>query len=155
MSAAVAKIDVRQLSMREKVIRAEQEMLAYGEPVEVPVTHHFANKGTKHGAYGREITIPAGTLLTGKIHKTEQINVLLAGVIRVSTENGIERMVAPRVIVSPAGTKRIAYTETEVRWLTFHATSNTDLEKIEGEFIAQSEHEYLDFVRALEAPCPG
>lgn len=142
--------EFRGLTMREKVLLAEREMRAHGTPVEIPVTHHFANRGTEDGAYAREIAIPKWSMVTGKIHKTEQINVLLEGVIHVSTENGIERMVGPRVLVSPAGTKRIAITETDVRWLTFHATRETDLEKIEEHFIAQTEQEYLDFMRCLE-----
>lgn len=124
------------LTMREKVLRAERYMVEHGDPVEIPVVHHFANRGTVHGAYAREIVIPADTLLTGRQHKTEQINVLLSGVIHVTAGDGVvERMEGPRVVVSPAGTKRLALTETECRWLTFHATKEADLEKIEAQFI--------------------
>lgn len=137
-------------AMRAKVHAAEREMLAHGVPVEIPVREYFANKGTKHGVYAREITIPADSIVTGKIHKTEQINFLLEGEISVLTECGMERFSAPATIVSPAGTKRIAYTHTKVVWTTVHATEETETDKIEAYFIAQTEQEYLAFTRQIE-----
>lgn len=143
-------VEIGSLSMREKVRLAEREMVERGAPVEIPVRHYFANAGTRRGVYAREVTIPKGALVTGKIHKTEQINILSKGEMSVLTDEGIKRVQAPFTIVSPAGTKRIALAHTECVWTTIHATEETDLEKIEGEFIAQSEQEYLDFVRGLE-----
>lgn len=139
--------------MREKVRRAEHEMLERGERVEIPVEHIFSD-----GVYARKITIPAGTVLTGKIHKRENLNFLLEGEMSVLTEEGVRRVGAGFMVVSPPGTKRIAYTHTQCIWVTVHGTRETDLEKIEAEFIAQSEEEYLDFVKALaleEVPCLG
>lgn len=133
------------MSMRSKVELAERVMKARGEPVEIPVRHHFSD-----GVYAREIRIPAGTLLTGKIHKRANLNILSAGEMSVLTERGVERVRAPFTVVSPAGTKRIAYAHTEVVWTTIHGTQETDIEKIEAEFIAQSEAEFLSYARALE-----
>ncbi len=144
---------------RDMVIRAENEMRERGVPVDIPVTHRFANKGTKRGVYAREIAIPAGTMLTGHIHKYEQINFLLKGAISVLMEDGRVKLIeAPATVVSPAGTKRIAYTHTDVVWTTVHATENEDLKLIEAECIAHTEQEFLDFVKALplkEAACLG
>lgn len=131
--------------LREKIKQAEALMKAHGEPVEIPVRHYFSD-----GVYAREITIPAGTILTGHIHKRENLNFLLKGEITVSTDDGMKRLVAPATIVSPPGTKRIAYTHTEVVWTTVHGTSERDLEKIEATFIAKSENEFLSYVRSLE-----
>ena len=144
------------LDLRDKVRQAEVIMRDHGIPVEIPAVHHFANKGTKRGIYAREIRIPAGTLLTGKIHKYEQVNILSYGEIEVLTERGVVLARAPFTIVSPPGTKRIAYAHTDCVWTTIHATDETELDRIEAEFIAQSEADYLDFVRLLpEAVCPG
>lgn len=141
--------------MREQVSHAEEMMRSYGEPVEIPTRHHFANPGTPRGVYAREITIPAGTVLTGKIHKYAQINILSKGDISVLTEEGIVRVQAPFTIVSPAGTKRIAYAHEECVWTTIHGTELTDLEEIEAQFIAQTEQEYLDFARLIEKKEPA
>lgn len=123
------------------VFEAERHMRECGEPVVIPTYHHHGG-----GVYAREIVIPADTVLTGHIHKKENLNLLVSGVIHVSTENGVQRLVGPTWVVSPPGTKRIAWTETEVRWATFHATEETDLQKIEQTFIAKTEQEFLDYV---------
>ena len=44
----------------EQIRQLEEAMLAAGETVEPPVEHHWAD-----GVYGREMFIPAGTLLYG------------------------------------------------------------------------------------------
>lgn len=129
---------------RADVQRAETLMRERGEHVEIKVRHFYSD-----GVYGREITIPAGTILTGKIHKKENMNFLLKGEISVLTESGVQKLCAPATVVSPPGTKRIAYTHTEVIWTTVHGTHERDLEKIEAEFIAQSEQEWLAYSQAL------
>lgn len=139
--------------MREKVQRAEAVMLTMPQ-LELPVKHHFS-----YGVYARELFIPKGTTLTGKIHKYEQLNILSQGEISVLTEEGVKRVKAPFHIVSPAGTKRIAYAHEDCVWTTVHGTDEKDLEKIESIFIAQTEQEYLEFCKALELkgeqPCLG
>jgi quercetin dioxygenase-like cupin family protein len=152
LTVFVGKHDV---PMREKVHRAEELMRQHGNAVDIPVNHHFANPGTKRGLYARQITIPKGTVLTGKIHKYEQINFVVKGDISVLTEEGVKRVGAGFFVVSPAGTKRIAYAHKKTVWITVHGTDQTDIDKIESEFIAQTEQEFLEFTKALEAPCPG
>lgn len=113
--------------------------------LEIPVRHFFSP-----GVYAREIQIPKGAIVTGKIHKFSQLNILSKGDISVMTEDGIKRVQAPFTIVSPPGTKRIAYAHEDCVWTTIHGTDETDLEKIEDRFIAQDEAEYLDFRKKLE-----
>lgn len=110
-----------------------------------PVTHHFSQ-----GVYAREMFIPKGTVLTGKIHKYTQLNIMSQGELSVLTEEGIKRVKAPFTIVSPPGTKRIAYAHEDTIWTTVHGTDETDLEKIEAHYVANDEQEYLAFCKALE-----
>ena len=51
------------------------------EQTELPLKHSFAP-----GVYAREMEIPAGTLLIGKIHKHRHHNFLMKGSIIVLTE---------------------------------------------------------------------
>jgi len=67
---AIEEIDIDTLSMRQKVFLLEDE-LAKQPQVEMPVTHYFSK-----GVYARELFIPADTVLTGKIHKYENLNIL-------------------------------------------------------------------------------
>ena len=134
--------DISILSTRDKVNLIELEMLQR-EQVECPVKHHFS-----HGVYARELFIPAGTLLTGKLHKYAQLNILSKGDISVLTEDGIVRVQAPFTVVSPPGTKRIAFAHSDCVWTTVHGTDETDLDKIEAHFIAESDADYAAFLDA-------
>lgn len=132
--------DVAELSMRDKVNAIEVEMLKQ-EQLELPVTHYFSQ-----GVYARELFIPKGTTLTGKIHKYSQLNIMSKGDMSVLTEDGIVRVQAPFTIISPPGTKRIAYAHEDTVWTTIHGTEETDVHKIEDQFIAQNETEYAAFL---------
>lgn len=134
---------------REQVSRAEDYLRQFPQ-VEMPLTHHFA-----HRTYARELFIPKDTVLTGKIHKYSQFNILLSGELSVLVEGEVRRIKAPFRVVSPAGTKRIAYAHEDSVWITVHGTEETDLEVIERTFIAQDEQEFVEFCRtqsALGAP---
>lgn len=113
----------------EQIRRLEREMLRM-EQLPIETHHHFAP-----GQYAREIVIPAGTLLTGKKHKTEHLNVVSKGEITVWTEDGMRRIKAPFTFVSKPGTKRVGLAHEETVWITIHATSETDLVKLEAELI--------------------
>jgi len=124
------------------VERIERAILASDMPkIDFHVEHHFSN-----GVYARELHIPAGTILTGKIHKHQNLNILLKGEISVLTESGIKRIKAPYTIVSPPGTKRIAFAHEDCIWTTIHGTDETDVAVIEREFTADSADEYALFV---------
>ena len=101
--------------------------------VEIEPTHYFAD-----GIYAREIVIPAGTLLTGKIHRTRHLNIVSKGKIAVVTEDGQKIIEAPCTFVAEAGTKRVGFALEDTVWTTIHASKETDLEKLETELIAPS-----------------
>lgn len=93
---------------------------------DLPVCHRFTP-----GLYIREIRIPAGTLLTSAMHRTEHPFVLSMGTIRVYSENeGPVIYSAPHTGITKPGTRRALFAETDCVWTTFHATEETDVEKI-------------------------
>jgi len=99
-----------------------------------PLKHSFAP-----GAYVREIFIPANNLVVGKIHKHEHVNFISKGRVTVITEQGgVEELVAPVTMISPAGVKRLLFTHEDTVWTVVHVTKETDLEKIEAQEIAQT-----------------
>lgn len=97
---------------------------------ECPVEHHFAD-----GVYGRAMHIPAGTVLTGKVHRFSTLNVLVQGEITVTTPTGMQRLVAPAIFTSPPGCKKAGFAHTDVIWLNVHPTKLTDVDAIEAKFI--------------------
>lgn len=124
-----------QLGRREAIMRL-QDAIVYGGldvgPAACPVQHHFAP-----GAYGREMTLPAGLVVVGKIHKHAHINVISNGRVQVFTEqDGVLELAAPCTFVSSPGTKRVVHVLEETVWTTVHVTDKTDLAEIEREVIA-------------------
>ena len=126
----------------DKVMAAEREMLQLPQ-VELRVEHHFS-----YGVYSRTLYIPKGIALTGQIHKYENLNILVKGRMSVSIDGRMQEIEAPLTVVSPPGTKRIAWALEDCIWMTIHGTHETNLDIIEKTFIAHSEKEYLEFINA-------
>ncbi|MGH8207873.1 MAG: hypothetical protein ACRETK_13945, partial [Steroidobacteraceae bacterium] len=130
---------------RAQIERLERCMRECPQLTIEPV-HRFAG-----GLYAREITIPAGTLLTGKVHRFEHLNIISEGDITVWTEDGMRRLRAPCTLVSRPGTKRVGYAHKTTVWTTIHATPLTDLEAIERELIEPDSLVEADPTTLLEA----
>lgn len=98
----------------------------FGDTDAAPLKHSFAN-----GICVREIFLPKGSLLTGKIHREDHPNFILSGEVTVVTEfSGIERLKAPVSMISKAGTKRLVFCHEDTWWVTIHRTEETDGSKI-------------------------
>lgn len=106
------------------------------EQIEVPIKHHFSK-----GVYGREMTTIKGTFLVGKIHKYQSLNIISAGEVSVFSIDGVIRVKAPYTFVSTPGAQRVIYAHEDTVWTTIHGTDETDVDKIEEEFIAKSYEE--------------
>lgn len=132
----MSNIERSQSEMRGKIMALEDEMKGMTEHwIEIKTTHYFAP-----GIYMREIFIPKGTTLTGKIHKTEHMNVLSQGELSVMTDEGVKRLKASTVVKSQPGIKRVGYAHEDSVWITIHKNENneTDLEKIEDFLLAKT-----------------
>jgi hypothetical protein len=119
---------------RNAIVALQSEILQSPHsvgPESCPVKHQFAP-----GVYIREITMPEGMVVIGKIHKHAHANVLSAGVCAVFTEHdGLEILEAPRTWVSKPGTKRAVLVLESAVWTTIHRTDLTDIDAIEDEII--------------------
>lgn len=106
--------------------------------------HYFAN-----GAYVREMILPANTVVVGRIHKHETINILLEGEITVIDENGsITDFKAPNVFIAPAGNQKAAKTITPIRWLNCWACETTDPDEALDLLTCETAEEYRRFIDA-------
>jgi len=117
------------------------------EGADLPIKHSFAP-----GIYVREMTIPEGTLLLGKIHKHRHHNFLMQGSIIVLTEsNGVELLQAPLMIVSEPGTQRIGYAVTDTVWTTVHENKDNseDLVVIEERTVTDNKDKYIEYKNNL------
>lgn len=108
------------LSNRAKILTLEARMLDHPEAKtakDYPLQEHFAP-----GTYAREIFMPRGNVVVGKIHRHAHVNVLSAGACEVFTEGGgLEVLEAPTTWISQPGTKRTVRMLSDVMWTTIHA----------------------------------
>jgi len=104
-----------------------------------PVKHTFSD-----GIYVREMFIPKGMMLVGKIIKQTHHIFLMSGRIAIITEDGEKIMEGPCSVVAKGGTKRVGYALTDVVWINVHPniTDTQDLTKLEEEVIAEDYDEY-------------
>jgi len=143
----------QQGELREKImgfedLLAKQPGAYFGDSKLCPLIHKFTD-----GIYVREIFIPAGTHLVGKIHKHEHPNFLMSGTVQVVTETGgYETLKGPLSMISPPGTKRALRALTDLVWITVHhnPTNTQDLDEIEDFVIAPSYEEYQRFIDKKE-----
>lgn len=142
LGATTAEVDNTAEKMR-RLVHAVRTQL---EPVECPVYHHFSP-----GVYARELRIPAGSVIVGKIHKHDNMLIMSAGEAEISIDGQVARVKAPHISVGPAGSQRAAYTITDCVFISVHGTHETDLDKIEKEFIAQDALEYEQYRLAQAA----
>lgn len=141
---------------REKMVEVQTLMSGINEPApRCPVAHHFANLGgARGGIYAREIFLPAGTIVMGKIHKYETINFITLGMAKAFNPEQPEEdkiMVAPYTFVSPAGSKRCVAALSDCLWITVHPAESKDLAVLEDELVFK-DYDELD---AQEKTCLG
>jgi hypothetical protein len=116
------------LPPREQIASLVADLLADPDSSrEFVVRHSFAP-----GMYIREMDIPAGTLMVGKMHKTECINVCACGDIEILTEAGVMRVTPPFVAVSAPGTMKLGVAYADTTWVNIFRTDETDLAKLEA-----------------------
>lgn len=139
------------IEIRERIVEMERklkESVDKGETVDtnpaMPLFHHFADN-----AYAREMHILKGNMIVGKIHKHSLFNVITKGRITVINEHeGVQVLVGPCFFKAPAGIKRLVFAHEDTVWIGFHPTTETNLEKIEDEFLAKSFPELFAYQQA-------
>lgn len=105
----------------------ELKMVENLDMVELPVNHRVVN-----GIYTREAFAPKETLLTSMKHKTDHQFIISQGSALVFTDGfGWERIDAPFIGDTKAGTRRLMYILEDIVWTSIHATQETDIKKIE------------------------
>lgn len=116
---------------RDQIVQLQESMAPMACPMPEPL-HHFAP-----GMYLRELTVPAGMLIVGKIHLHSHLLMVLAGRALVVSEFGREEVTAGYIGGSPAGVKRVVLALEDTRFVTIHVNEgdSQDLEVIEAAHI--------------------
>jgi len=147
-NTSICKTSIREgiMSLEEDI--RKQEGAFIGDSDICPLKHSFTD-----GIYVREIFVPAGMVLVGKIHKHEHPNFLLSGEADMVTEDGGRvRVKGPCAMISPSGTKRALVSVTDLVWITVHhnPTNTQDLKELEEIIIADSYAKYDKYKKVSE-----
>ena len=133
------------LSGPQKALQAIEDHLLTLPQGDPQTTHHIAD-----GVYLRRIIIPEGAAVTGAVHLTETLDIMVYGDLTVVTEQGKKRITEPgSIFVSKPGLKKVAYAHKETMWITAHAVSeikDKTLEEIEAELWVDSYHDYARYL---------
>jgi len=116
-----------ELEIYNKKVELLQVKLSLLPQVEIPVTNYF-----EEGKYSREITIPKGTTIIGKRHRTKHNNILVKGHCLVAMDGNRFELKAPFEFISNVGCKKVISAIEDTVWKTEHLTDETDLDKLEN-----------------------
>lgn len=150
MTNLVTDNTVKKVKFRENILNVQEgmlKMIADGvvkdKLPDCKLTHYYAPIDENYGCgtYARQMFIPKGTLIVGKIHRHQHLNFIMQGKVSVSTEFGPKYFKAPCIFVSEVGLKRAVIAEEDTLWVTVHLTKHLgeeNLDKMEEEVIAPS-----------------
>lgn len=114
------------------------------EQTPCPLKHYFLP-----GTYIREIFMPAGTVVVGKIHKTEHFNIIQKGKVGICQVEGPMILEGPCTFTSKAGVQKTLFIIEDTVWSTVHLTDLRDLETLEAALI-EPDPLYLNLDRSEE-----
>jgi hypothetical protein len=158
----VADPERRKVEFRQKITLVQdglQQLIDSGAVQstleDCTLKHYFTPKDEIYGccAYAREMMIPKGTLIIGKIHRHQHLNFISKGKVTVFTEFGQKHLEGPCTFVSEVGLKRAVYAEEDTLWTTVHLTqyeSESELDKIEQEVISPS-YDEMGLIACVDA----
>jgi len=148
---------IEAVSYREKVKALSDAMThqidtGVSEAVDCPVEHYFVpDELSGYCVYAREVRMPKGSVVVGKIHKQPTLNILSKGKLSIIKDGKKVTLEAPYTYVGTPGEQKTAYIEEDVVWLNIHITKHTDkseVEAIEKEVIAET-YEELGLLSSL------
>ena len=104
--------------------------------VEATITHHFTE-----GLYTRVMRAAEGTIIVGKRHRNKTLNILMQGEMSIYLDDDKKAtiMKAPHIFESEAGVSKTIYAVTDIVMANVHVTNETDLDRLEDEFIIPEE----------------
>jgi len=123
------------------ILALEQAMLASFDQEALKAqtdTQHYQIKGV----YARAMFVPAGMLVTGKIHNFESIGILAQGTMRITNGETSVVVSAPYIAVDKPGIKRLGYAETDCTFISVHRTDAEEINDIEDELVSDTFEDY-------------
>lgn len=132
--------EYKQHNISKSKVQAFEDALLQMPQIEIETKHYIAD-----GAYVREIIIPKGATVTGAVHLTETIDILVSGDITIVYDDVRKRLTGHGVYISKPGVKKVAYAHEDTVWMTVHAVDNIKdktMDEIEKDLWVNSYNEY-------------
>lgn len=141
----LAEAKVQEIQKTNVINRIENSIKNNLQITELPLRHIFTKENGKY-LYGRSIFIPAGCLLTSRIHKHQHQFIVSQGCISVldETTGASEIIKAPYHGITEPGTRRALFAITDTIWTTFHITDKNDPDEIVEEVSERSPNPLLE-----------
>jgi hypothetical protein len=133
-----APVTYETLPTKSDIERLQAVMVTLPQ-VTLTTKHYFAD-----GMYCRELLIPKGATLVGKVHKKEHFCMLTKGDMTIVCDGKRERIEAPKIFVSQPGVKRAGYAHEDSIFVNVHRTFLRDLDEIEAEVVEHDETSLFD-----------
>ncbi len=109
--------DVAVDSVRQGIIDLEGKIREELVPAEMPIRQMCSG-----GIYARELFIPKGTVLTGRMYLIDHIDFMVFGDMTVTSDDGSKRISGYNILPGKAGKKRAGYAHEDTLWVTFCTT---------------------------------
>jgi len=139
--SVVGNICVKDKSSNREAILKYEDFAKDLPQVDIPVIHHMHG-----GMYGREITIPKDTVITGQLYKFDHFDIMISGDITVSTDTGeTKRLTGFNIFKGMSGKKRAGYAHEDTHWVTFHAFDGDSGEEVQKYITAETFTELENF----------
>lgn len=117
---------------RDEIIDMVESIMAEYPQLECPLVHRF----TKN-MYIREVSVPAGSWLTTRIHKDEHPFALSKGTITMWDGETQIDISAPFGGITKENTRRIVFVHEDCVFTTFHVTDKKTVEDVESEILVK------------------
>ena len=138
--------DLKSIADGELIIAGTKEKPIVNDSDKMPIDNFFMD-----GVYVRKMTMYAGYLVIGAIHKHLHMCFLLQGHLSVASAAGVREYIAPCYIIAEPGEKRILYAHKDSHWYNTHKNPDNieDVQELEKQIVALSYEEYKKYKDGL------
>ncbi len=129
-------------TLENAMLASDDIRIAKGNSDMFPLKHSFSE-----GVYIREMFMPQGGLVIGKLYKISHTWFLLSGELEVATDEGTEYYIGPCYVNAPEGTKRVLHAVSDVIFVNVYPNPEniTDTDKLEEILTCSSYKEYEEY----------
>ena len=129
-------------TLENAMLASDDVRIAKGNSDMFPLKHSFSE-----GVYIREMFMPKGGLVIGKLYKISHTWFLLSGELEVATDEGNEYYIGPCYVNAPEGTKRVLHAVSDVIFVNVYPNPENiiDTDKLEEILTCSSYKKYEEY----------